>query len=154
MTHHYYICRGSVPTKVQILCHFLKSIRLKNHICQLVILPIMCPVGLHLSDRGAAAWCGFTICPVGLHLSDRGAAAWYGFTIYPVGLRLLILWLLPGMASPFALWGKLKGATPVLKELRPPGIIEPYKTYFVKQTLLKRGAILSDCTPRNNEMIN
>ena len=88
MTHHYYICRGSVPTKVQILCHFLKSIRLKNHICQLVILPIMCPVGLHLSDRGAAAWCGFTICPVGLHLSDRGAAAWCGFTICPVGLHL------------------------------------------------------------------
>ena len=86
----------------------------------------MCPVGLHLSDRGAVAWCGFTICPVGLHLSDRGAAAWCRFTIYPVGLRLLILWLLPGMASPFALWGKLKGATPVLKELRPVVRYEHY----------------------------
>ena len=45
------------------------------------------------------------MCPVGLRLSDRGAAARYGFTMYPVGLRLLILWLLPGMASPCALWG-------------------------------------------------
>jgi hypothetical protein len=44
----------------------------------------------------------------------------------PVGLCLLILWLLPGMASLFTLWGKLKGATPVLKELRPVVRYEHY----------------------------
>lgn len=79
---------------------------------------------------------------VGLLLSDRGAAAWRGFTMWAVGL----------LADPLCLLNKQ--AQPRKKELRPPGIIEPYKTYHVKQTLLKRGAILSDCTPRNNELIN
>lgn len=123
MTHHYYICRGSVLTKIQILCHFKKLLRLKKHICHLVTIPTMWAVGLLLSDRGAAAWCGFTMWAV-----------------------------VASAADPWCFLNKQ--AQPRKKELRPPGIIEPYKTYHVKQTLLKRGAILSDCTPRNNELIN
>ena len=95
MTHHYYICRGSVLTKIQILCHFKKLLRLKKHICHLVTIPTMWAVGLLLSDRGAVAWYGFTMCPVGLLLLIPGAVAWYGFTMCPVGLLLLI----PGAAA-------------------------------------------------------
>ena len=98
---------------------FLKIYRVKKSYLPISHITYYAPCGALSADPVAAAWYGFTIYPVGLRLSDRGAAAWYGFTIYPVGL-------LPGMASPFTLWGKLKGATPVLKELRPVVRYEHY----------------------------